>query len=121
MAIRRRRRGTNRQVVEQIAMDLQKVDGDRVGKPQHYREGPLEAIDEMLMAFGPVAVYDFCVINAWKYRSRAPYKGTPEEDMAKSYAYIQMAHDIIKNNRPAFDRALRSVNLIKTGDGDTEG
>ena len=49
---------------------------DVVKEPQHYKHGSFEAIDEMLIAFGPQATAQFCVMNAWKYRNRAPFKGT---------------------------------------------
>lgn len=64
-------------------------DGDNVNHPQHYEHGGMECIDEMLLIFGKDATMDFCALNAWKYRKRAMYKGTPEEDMKKSDAYLR--------------------------------
>lgn len=71
---------------------------DVVNKPNHYRQGTFEVIDEMIMAFGPQRTYDFCILNAWKYRSRAPYKGTPVQDMEKADRYMQMAYQIAESN-----------------------
>ena len=75
---------------------------DVVNNPQHYQHGTFEVIDEMLIAFGPEKTFTFCILNAWKYRSRAPYKGKPEEDMDKADRYMQMARSIAAKNPDAF-------------------
>ena len=62
---------------------------DLVNHPPHYTHGGMECIDEMILIFGVEAVMNFCACNAWKYRKRAPYKGTPEQDMEKSDWYIK--------------------------------
>lgn len=65
-----------------------------VTKPKHYnREGAMETIDEMELLFGLQATYDFCRLNAWKYRARANAKNG-EEDMQKSDWYIRKASEI---------------------------
>lgn len=69
-----------------------------VNTPEHYRHGTFEVIDEMLMVFGPQKTYDFCILNAWKYRSRAPYKNHMEQDMQKADRYLQMASEIMQSN-----------------------
>ena len=61
---------------------------DLVNHPPHYTHGGMECIDEMILIFGKEAVMNFCICNAWKYRKRAPYKGTPEQDMDKSNWYL---------------------------------
>lgn len=71
---------------------------DVVNEPEHYKHGTFEVIDEMLLVFGPQKTYDFCILNAWKYRSRAPYKGKTEEDMQKASRYMEMAYRIAKAN-----------------------
>ena len=48
----------------------------------------------MVLAFGIDATITFCVLNAWKYRARAPYKGKLEQDMEKADRYMQYAHDL---------------------------
>lgn len=65
-----------------------------VDEPQHYKNSTFEVIDEMVLAFGIDAVITFCVLNAWKYRARAPYKGKMEQDMEKADRYMQYAHDL---------------------------
>ena len=61
---------------------------DLVNHPPHYTHGGMECIDEMILIFGRDTVMNFCLCNAWKYRKRAPFKGTPEQDMDKSDWYI---------------------------------
>ena len=62
---------------------------DPVERPHHYnREGAMEAIDEMVLVFGPEAVMHFCLCNAWKYRYRAADKNG-EEDLKKSDWYMR--------------------------------
>ena len=60
---------------------------DNVNRPEHYTNGGMECIDEMIMVFGPWAVMCFCACNAWKYRRRAMYKNG-EADMQKSHWYM---------------------------------
>ena len=67
---------------------------DVVKEPGHYKQGTFEVIDEMLIVFGPQKTFDFCIMNAWKYRARAPYKGKMEQDMNKSHRYLEMAKQI---------------------------
>lgn len=74
------------------------VDMSTVNGPSHYKNGTFEAIDEMLLVFGAQKTYDFCILNAWKYRSRALYKGNTEQDMKKADQYIQMAQEIAEAN-----------------------
>lgn len=65
-----------------------------VDDPDHYRHSTFEVIDEMVLAFGIDATITFCILNAWKYRARAPYKGKSEQDMEKADRYMQYAHDL---------------------------
>ena len=71
---------------------------DVVKEPEHYKHGTFEVIDEMLLAFGPQRVYDFCIVNAWKYRSRALYKDNTAQDMEKADQYMKMAAEIMSAN-----------------------
>ena len=66
-----------------------------VDDPDHYRTGTFEVIDEMVLAFGIDATINFCVLNAWKYRARAPYKGKMAQDLEKADRYMQYAHDLM--------------------------
>ena len=60
---------------------------DMVNHPDHYCQGGMECIDEMVMIFGKEAVKHFCVCNVWKYRKRALFKNG-EEDLKKADWYI---------------------------------
>lgn len=75
-----------------------KSKADYVNHPPHYTSRPMECIEEMLVVFGEKAVFDFCRINAWKYRYRAGQKGSVKEDLEKSDWYLKKAREI-KNGR----------------------
>lgn len=64
---------------------------DVVNEPSHYKHGSFEVIDEMVIVFGIERTIDFCRMNAWKYRARAPFKGNAEQDLAKANCYLEMA------------------------------
>ena len=64
---------------------------DMVEYPSHYQNGKYEVIDEMLIVFGPQKTFDFCILNSWKYRARAPFKNKMAEDMDKSNRYLEYA------------------------------
>lgn len=82
---------------------------DVVKQPQHYKQGTFEVIDEMLIVFGPQRTFDFCIMNAWKYRARAPFKNKMEEDMNKSHRYLEMAKQIAD----AYGYCMPQIHLIK--------
>lgn len=69
-------------------------DYESVNHPSHYNQNKFESIDEMMIIFGPKAVYCFCICNAWKYKSRALYKGNFEEDIKKADWYLEKANEI---------------------------
>lgn len=73
-------------------------ESDPVNHPSHYTQNKFESIDEMMIAFGPEAVYHFCICNAWKHKNRAPYKGNFEEDMKKADWYLTKAKEIKGGN-----------------------
>lgn len=83
---------------------------DMVQQPDHYRHGKYEVIDEMLIVFGPKKTFDFCILNSWKYRARAPFKGKMEEDMEKSSRYLEMAKQIVDTYE---EIGYESIRLIK--------
>ena len=60
---------------------------DLVNHPNHYTNGGMECIEEMLLIFGIEWVMHFCLLNAWKYRYRALDKNG-RQDMDKSHWYI---------------------------------
>ena len=69
-----------------------------VENPSHYQNGFYETIDEMLIVFGAEATFNYCVLNAWKYRARANYKGNKEADLEKANTYLKFAHKIVEEN-----------------------
>ncbi len=70
---------------------------DIVNHPNHYTNGGMECIDEMILVFGKEVVRCFCLCNAWKYRYRALYKNQ-EEDMQKSHWYMKKFKELLEDN-----------------------
>ena len=64
------------------------LEPDMVDNPSHYMQHEKECIIEMVILFGWEAVEGFCKCNAWKYRERAPYKGSQERDDKKADWYV---------------------------------
>lgn len=59
--------------------------------PDHYKnQTSLECIEAMEIIFGPKAVIDFCICNAWKYIWRWKNKNG-QEDLEKADWYITKA------------------------------
>lgn len=83
-----------------------------VDDPNHYRTGTFEVIDEMVLAFGIDATINFCVLNAWKYRARAPYKGKLVQDLEKADRYMQYAHDLML--KKAKQGGMSALPLLKS-------
>lgn len=67
------------------------VTEDMVNHPAHYLKGEMETIDEMVRIFGVDKVVIFCHLNAYKYKSRAPFKGHLEQDLRKADWYLLAA------------------------------
>lgn len=87
---------------------------DVVKEPPHYRHGKFEVIDEMLIVFGPQKTFDFCILNAWKYRARAPFKGNMEQDMDKANRYLEMAKQIADAySGDGYNFPMQQICLIK--------
>lgn len=86
---------------------------DVVKEPQHYQHGSFEVIDEMLIAFGARDTFMFCVMNAWKYRSRALFKGNAGQDLDKANRYMEMARQIQVRNADEVDGIPMYPQLIK--------
>lgn len=70
-------------------------DEDIINRPNHYTNGGMECIDEMLLVFGRETVAHFCLCNAWKYRYRALMKNG-QEDIDKSHWYINKYKELVK-------------------------
>lgn len=62
--------------------------------PAHYNQGNIECIDAMQSAFGDEAVFDFCLLNAFKYLWRCREKGTMKQDLEKARWYIAKAEEV---------------------------
>lgn len=67
---------------------------ENVDHPQHYGHGQFETIEEMRIMFGDEAVRSFCILNAYKYKARAQYKGNAEEDLKKADWYLSYAKNM---------------------------
>lgn len=67
---------------------------DNVNHPKHYEGSTsLECIEVMELAFGKMAVCDFCICNAFKYLWRYKNKnGT--EDLDKAHWYLRKAEEL---------------------------
>lgn len=61
---------------------------DMINHPDHYTDGGIECIDEMIYVFGKEVVMNFCLCNVWKYRYRALAKNG-QEDIEKSKWYMK--------------------------------
>ena len=99
---------------------------DVVREPQHYQHGIFEVIDEMIIVFGVEATMQFCRMNAWKYRARAPYKGKMEQDMDKANRYLEMAYEMsqIRQEYPeadSYEVVFLLKGRIKKGEPDGSG
>lgn len=70
-------------------------DEDIINHPNHYTNGGMECIDEMLLIFGEETVAHFCLCNAWKYRYRALTKNG-QEDIDKSHWYINKYKELVE-------------------------
>ena len=67
---------------------------DNVNHPSHYEQTTsVECIEVMELHFGPQAVYDFCVCNAFKYIWRHKHKNG-EEDLKKADWYLKKAREL---------------------------
>lgn len=69
-------------------------DQDAVNSPNHYTQGrfeTIEVIEEITQGYSDGYVA-YCVGNALKYLSRAPFKhGEPTEDIGKAAKYLEFA------------------------------
>lgn len=90
-------------------------DVDMVNEPPHYEHG-MECIDEMILVFGREAAMNFCLLNCWKYRYRAPYKGDVEENMEKSRWYLnkykELKNSIIVSNTPITQVKNHQIDVV---------
>ena len=67
---------------------------DNVNHPDHYNQGGYECIEVMLSIYGPEAVKNFCICNAFKYLFRCQHKNNKNEDIKKAAWYLNKYNDI---------------------------
>jgi hypothetical protein len=79
------------------------IQHDAVNHPDHYTNGGMECIDEMILLFGSETVKSFCLCNAWKYRRRALYKNG-EEDIKKSHWYINKYKELSEGEVSGYEK-----------------
>lgn len=60
---------------------------DMVNNPSHYKQNGTETIDMMEINFGTRALAIYCLLNTYKYRERASFKGNREQDIKKAEWY----------------------------------
>lgn len=69
---------------------------DMVNSPKHYTEGGIETWEFVLAKLGPMGTVWYCMGNAIKYLSRAPYKGKFIEDVKKARWYLDRMIEILE-------------------------
>lgn len=63
--------------------------------PDHYKnQCSIECIEAMQLAFGPIAVLNFCICNAFKYLWRHKNKNGME-DLDKAKWYVTKGNNIV--------------------------
>ena len=67
-----------------------------VNHPSHYNNYSIEVIEMMLRIYGPQKTFDFCEMNAFKYRMRMGTKpgNDIQEDLKKEKWYLAKAKEI---------------------------
>lgn len=81
---------------EEIHISVIDKNNDQVNHPAHYNvQGRKECIEEMIEKYGPLAVYNFCMCNAYKYSYRAGYKDDKEQDLKKAEWYIKKGVELL--------------------------
>lgn len=87
----------------------------QVDHPAHY-QGEYECIDLMREIYGDVAVRDFCICNAYKYRFRAGAKQTEaaEDDIAKAEWYERYVMEKVPQNYAAFADRRNKYGLCRS-------
>lgn len=87
---------------EKVSKELDKEkedkekESDNANHPSHYADGcGLECIDIMEAIFGPELVFDYAIVNAFKYLWRYKNKNG-QEDIRKAKWYLDKAHELDK-------------------------
>jgi hypothetical protein len=86
---------------------------DNVNHPKHYLVGGLEAIDIIASRLTKEEFIGYLKGSKLKYDLRYPFKGRPEEDLAKSEWYKNKLVEILKDevvvNPPELEAMLGRV------------
>jgi hypothetical protein len=67
---------------------------EKVNHPSHYNQYDIETIDMMVSIWGKEKIAQWCLITAWKYRSRLGHKDNFEQDLAKEQWYLNKAKEL---------------------------
>ena len=83
-------------VSKYLDKEKEEKEKDNVNHPSHYADGcSLECIDIMEVIFGPELVFDYAIVNAFKYLWRYKNKNG-QEDIEKAKWYLDKAHELDK-------------------------
>ena len=91
------------------------IDGeneDVINHPKHYENCSLECIEMMGIAFGSVAVINFCMCNAFKYLWRYKYKNG-KEDLKKAMWYIGKTFELDEQDIELSDEQREILERMK--------
>ena len=69
---------------------------NKVFKPKHYTQGPIECIDAIVSMLGPTAALDYFRAQAFKYIWRCRDKDDTTGDLEKAGYYINCAIELLK-------------------------
>ena len=75
---------------------------DQVEKPQHYRQGSIEAIDYMRDSMDTIMYMGYLEGAVKKYLHRYRYKGTPVEDLKKANWYLNRLIEEMTGEGPEY-------------------
>ena len=78
---------------------------EQVNHPAHYQKNGKECIEVMEEKYGPKAVFNFCICNAFKYEWRAGEKdgNSAEQDLAKAKWYKEYSIKLFNKYPDIFD------------------
>lgn len=94
---------------ESINIPIKPTDPAEQLNPDHYKAGKLQAIEQMIIVFGPNKVANFCEVNAFKYHSRAGLKGDAILDHKKADWYMRLYDRIKVLDRMDDEEALEAL------------
>lgn len=88
---------------------------DNVNHPKHYLQGGIEAIDVIASRLTREEFIGYLKGSKLKYDLRYPFKGNPEEDLAKSEWYknklLEVTRDVEAINPPEVTAQLQRLEM----------